>query len=209
MFIVIEGIEAVGKSSLHSYIADYLRNKGMDVVQTREPGGTEISERIRDTMLSHYTESMNPMTELLLAQAARVQHVETLIKPALAKGAIVVSDRFVGSSFAYQGAARGLGFNTVFELYETTLKDFQPDLVLWLDCDLDVANSRKAKRGIADDRIEKEKSGFFKDCQVGFELYANCFPEIVFRIDAGGSIEDVQEEATRIIEERLSRHKKP
>lgn len=202
MFIVVDGLEAVGKSTVLSVVCKTLTDLGHDVVQTREPGGTRLAEEIRSLILSHHEETLDPMAELLLAQAARVQHTNTLIKPALLAGKTVISDRYVSATYAYQGYGRELGADTVFELHKLSLDGFQPDLMLWLDCDLDIAAARKKKRGIGDDRIEAEDREFFERCRRGFKDYQQRYPDIAIRIDASGTPEQVAKDVISMIHSR-------
>ena len=127
-FITLEGVEGVGKSTNLELISDLVESGGYDVLLTREPGGTRLGERVRDILLDKKETGMTPMAELLLMFAARAQHVEEVIKPALARGTWVVSDRFTDSSYAYQGGGRQLGSDVVAELEQLVLGDFRPDL---------------------------------------------------------------------------------
>src|SRR5438132_683191 len=154
-FITLEGIEGVGKSSNIQFIADFIKNMGKAVVVTREPGGTPIAEEIRKILLTEYPEKTLVPTELLLLYAGRLQHVEHVIKPALAKGAVVVCDRFSDATYAYQGAGRGMPLEKIEALHQWALGDFFPDLTIVLDAPVEVAMPRIKPHRILD-RFEKE-----------------------------------------------------
>ena len=166
-FISIEGIEGAGKSTALQTIKKHLAQEGIDAVITREPGGTDIAERIRHLLLEHHEEKMHAETEVLLMFASRIQHVKTKILPALKKGLWVVTDRFFDASYAYQGSARGLGFERIKELQQWTLGDFEPDMTLLLDVPLDISLERVRSRKHLD-RIELEEEAFFRNVR---EMY--------------------------------------
>ena len=159
-FITIEGVEGVGKSTSIDYIESMLSDHGIPCVCTREPGGTQVSERIRELLLDRRNMSMDGMTELLLMFAARVQHVEELIKPELARGSWVVCDRFTDSTYAYQGGGRGIDMALIEQLEVISLGDFRPDLTLVLDLPVEKGMARAVKRS-ARDRFESEDLAFF------------------------------------------------
>ncbi|MBT5155412.1 MAG: dTMP kinase [Gammaproteobacteria bacterium] len=195
-FITLEGVEGVGKSTNLELISALVKSGGHDVLVTREPGGTTLGERVREILLDKDEHGMTPMAELLLMFAARAQHVEEVIKPALARGTWVVSDRFTDSSYAYQGGGRQLGSNRVAELEHQVLGGFKPDLVVILDLDVQAGLERASKVSEAD-RFESEERAFFervraafigRSTKAGYQL-----------VDAGRPLADVQADITIII----------
>ncbi len=160
-FITLEGGEGVGKTTNLEFVYDYLSTKGIDVLVTREPGGTGFSEKIRDLLLDPTNkEPIAKDTELLLIFASRAQHIAEKIKPALAKGQWVVCSRFTDSSFAYQGGGRGIPFQCIQQLADWVHGGFQPDLTILLDLSVEIGMDRARKRSKFD-RIEQEKATFF------------------------------------------------
>lgn len=192
--LTLEGGEGAGKSTVLAALRDALLADGQDVVCTREPGGTPLAERIRELLLGVGNEPMDPHTELLLMFAARAQHVAQVIRPALTRGAWVICDRFTDSSYAYQGAARGLDSSLIAEL-ERHAVGITPGLTLLLD--LDVASARERTRGrdllgeAVPDRIESERDAFFERVRAGFRERAAREPQRFRVLDAGQSIEQV------------------
>lgn len=160
LFITVEGIEGVGKSTAIRYISDYFKQKNRDVILTREPGGTEIAEKIRQLVLDHSQEVLVPAAELMLFFAARAQHVAHLIQPSLAQGKIVLCDRFTDSSYAYQMAGRSISESYLTVLENLAHKNLQPNLTLLLDASPEIGLAR-AKKDKELDRIEVEKIEFF------------------------------------------------
>ena len=166
-FISFEGGEGSGKSTNISYFCELLADSGIDYVLTREPGGTEIAEAIRTILLSHHQESLQDMTELLLVFAARAQHVEAVIRPALAAGQWVVCDRFTDATYVYQGAARGMGDERVALLEKFVLGDLRPDKTFLLDVPIEIGAQRAAARGELD-RFEREDAEFFQSVREAY-----------------------------------------
>ena len=166
LFITIEGIECVGKSTNAKFISDYLEKKKIKSHITREPGGTKVAEKIRNILLYEKQEVISPMGELMLLFAARDSHINEIIKPKLSNGFWVICDRFTDASFAYQGHGRGLGFDVVNSFKELVQKDFEPDLTLLLDAPVHVIKSRRKLN--PNDRFESEKDIFFKKIRTGY-----------------------------------------
>lgn len=185
--LTIEGGEGAGKSTVLSALRDALLADGCEVVCTREPGGTPLAERIRGLLLDAGDEPVHPQTELLMMFAARAQHVREVVLPALARGAWVISDRFTDSSYAYQGAARGLDEGFIAEL-ERRVVGIEPGLTLLLD--LGVAHARERTRGrdllggASPDRIERERDEFFERVREGFLARAAAHPRRIRVLDA-------------------------
>lgn len=190
-FITLEGGEACGKTSNLAFIIDYLHQKGIDTIQTREPGGTEISEKIRALLLDKNNTDLHADAELLLMFAARAQHLQQKILPAIARGQWVLSDRFTDSTFAYQGAGRGIDTNKIKQLENWVQNGFTPDKTIILDLPIEIGMERAAKRGEFD-RFEKEEMDFFENVRKGFLQRAALKPAIYSVIDASLNLASVQ-----------------
>lgn len=190
-FITLEGIEGVGKTTNLAFVRDYLQSRDLSVTVTREPGGTPLAEQIRTLLLSTRDETVHADTELLLMFAARAQHIAQTIKPALAAGKTVLSDRFVDASFAYQGGGRGIPVTRIAELERWTLADFRPDLTLLLDLDPEIALARTRARG-ATDRFEQERTEFFVRARAEYLRRAHTEPQRFAVIDAAQPLPVVQ-----------------
>ena len=180
-FIVVEGIDGSGKSTMAQNIADELRRRNRDVLRTREPGGTPISEQIRALLLDPKNSAMVPWAELFLFMASRAQLVDEVIRPALAKGTDVVCDRYYYSTAAYQGAAGKVGIDTVITVAEKVAKFQKPDLVVLLDLDPALARSRD---GIRNDRVENKGVDYQKKVRAGFLKLAKKDKKRIKVIDA-------------------------
>jgi dTMP kinase len=167
VFVVLEGIEGSGKTTLLAGLEGGLREDGHAVVVTREPGGSRIGEAIRELFLSHSV-ALEPLTEAFLVNAARAQHVAEVIRPALAAGRIVLCDRFVDSTLAYQGYGRGVDLNQLHAICEVATGGLEPDLVLVMDMPVSVASARLHGRLEMMDRIESENDGFHARVRQGF-----------------------------------------
>lgn len=190
MFISFEGTEGVGKTTLIRKLYDHFVDLGQDVVLTREPGGTPLAEQIRSVLLSvNHEEHMSHDTELLLMYAARAQHLDQVILPALAAGKIVLCDRFSDSSFAYQCAGRGLSRDKL-KLLNDHFVAKMPDLTFWLDAPIETGMLRARERG-ALDRFEQEKAAFFEKVRSGFQEIFEKRPERMKRLDATQTPEQV------------------
>ena len=198
-FITIEGTDGSGKSTQIELLMDYLRKKGADVIFTREPGGTQISEKIREIILDVDNSEMTGITEALLYAAARSQHVEEKIIPAIGAGKIIICDRFVDSSIAYQGAARGLGAEKIMGINEAALHGIMPDMTLFFDLSPEKGILRK-KNERALDRLEKEKMDFHEKVYEGYKNLCKKYPERIKPIDADRSIDEVHSEVIEVID---------
>jgi len=167
LFVVVEGIEGSGKSTLVAGLAARLQAERENVVATREPGGTTLGDALRAIFLDR-TLSIEPLSEAFLVNAARVQHVEQVIRPALASGGVVLCDRFTDSTLAYQGYGRGMDLELLRALCDFAIGGVEPDVVLLVDLPVGVARARLADRAVAPDRIENEDDGFHERVRRGF-----------------------------------------
>lgn len=192
MFITFEGIEGVGKSTQLSLAVKALQQAGVTVVATREPGGTPMGEEIRDILLKHRHEVVDPLAELLLLFAARAQHLETIIRPSLKRGQWVVCDRFMDATYAYQGGGRGMSLDILQRLEKLILADFKPDLTFLLDAPSDISLQRITGRGGHPDRFEQEQQAFFERVRSMYQLRAEQDPKRFVVIDATLSLDQVQ-----------------
>lgn len=192
-FISFEGIEGVGKSTQIQVFAASLRERGIEVLITREPGGTGYAEAIRAILKSHRGEFMPPVAELLLMFAARAINVANTIRPALAQGTWVIADRFTDSTRAYQGAGRGIPRSKIDELAELAHGDTHPSLTVLLDAPVSLGLKRAERRGEAD-RIEREQHAFFERVRAGYLALARECPDRIVTIDASGDLESVSEQ---------------
>lgn len=198
MFISFEGTEGVGKTTLIRKIHQYFEQQGKEVVLTREPGGTPLAEQIRSLLLAvNHEEQMSPDTELLLIYAARAQHLQQVILPALEAGKIVLSDRFTDASFAYQCSGRGLSQEKL-QLLNQTFVAKMPNITFWLDAPIELGMTRARERG-ALDRFEQEKLSFFAKVRAGYETLWQAEPERIKRLDATQNADVVFEEALNYI----------
>ncbi len=190
-FVSFEGIDGAGKSSHIDALADWARERGAEVVLTREPGGTPLAERLRELFLH---EPMDALTEALLVFAARRDHLGQVIAPALARGALVLCDRFTDATFAYQGAGRGFDLAVLSQLEAWVQQGRQPDLTLWFDLDPAEAARRRAAVRSAD-RLEREDEAFFARVRAGYAQRAQAAPARFARIDAAQTREAVRTDA--------------
>ena len=198
MFISFEGTEGVGKTTLIRKIYEHLEQQGQSVVLTREPGGTPMAEQIRSLLLSvNHEESMSNDTELLLMYAARAQHLQQVIVPALTEHKTVLCDRFTDASFAYQCAGRGLS-QSKLQLLNENFVSHMPDITFWLDAPIETGMSRARERGDLD-RFEQEKVTFFEKVRAGYQQLWEQYPERVKRLDATQSPEQVFAQALQYL----------
>ena len=204
-FIVIEGCEGAGKSTACATVKDYFLNLGYkdeDIILTREPGGTEISEKIRKILKEDHQEKMCSKTELLLMYAARNQLVESIIKPSIEQGKIVIGDRHDLSSIAYQGAGRGIDRTLIDDIRKIVLGDFRPNLTLVLDLPPEVGLGRAQRRGELD-RFEKENIDFFNRIRNCFLEEAKKDPENILVIDAAKDLETVTKSIKQVLKDKI------
>ena len=202
-FISLEGIEGVGKSTNRQFLQSYLEQQGIDLLVTREPGGTIIAEAIRDVLLTPSREAMQHETELLLMFAARAQHIAHVIVPALAQGRWVLCDRFTDASYAYQGYGRGIPLEKIEFLENWIQQSLRPDLTLLLDAPVEVGLKRARRRQGAPDRIESEKKEFFNRARNGYLERAQANPSRYCIIDAGQPREAVRKELRKVMQKLL------
>ncbi|MBT8138924.1 MAG: dTMP kinase [Gammaproteobacteria bacterium] len=205
-FITLEGMEGAGKSTNLAYLCSMLDAQGLVYTVTREPGGTPLAEEIRRLLLAPREEKMVPLCELLLVFAARAQHIEAVILPALKRGEWVISDRFTDATFAYQGAGRELGTARVNELEQFVQGELRPDLTLFLDVPLDIGMQRVAKRGELD-RFEREQSEFFQRVRAAYLARIEADPERFIHIDASRELSIVQSEIAKAAGELMKNTK--
>lgn len=199
-FITIEGTEGVGKSTNIEFIRQWLESRGIELIQTREPGGTPFAEDVRHLLLAVRDELVDETAELLLMFAARSQHLNTLIKPALARGAWVLCDRFTDSTYAYQGGGRGVDVEKIAALETFVQGALRPDMTFVLDIDVSVGIERASKRA-ALDRFESEKVEFFERVRSVFLARAEQAPERYRVIDAGQPLSGVQSDIEQVLGE--------
>ncbi|MEM8844918.1 MAG: dTMP kinase [Pseudomonadota bacterium] len=199
-FITLEGIEGSGKSTQMDFVVEFLKAQNIEVVRTREPGGTDLGERVRELLLSNDFPKMHEDTELTLMFAARIEHVNQVIKPALNEGKWVVSDRFYDATYAYQGYGRNIDLNRIDLLREFAIGDMQPDMTLLLDVNLEISMQRVEDRG-NQDRFEKEKSDFYIKVREGYLSLAKHHANRITVIDSTQPIEQVQSDISSKLKE--------
>lgn len=197
-FITLEGGEGVGKSTNIEFIRKFLRDKQIDVIVTREPGGTELAEKIRALLLEKGEESVTPYAELLLMFAARSQHIEHVIRPALLQGHWVLCDRFTDATYAYQGGGRQMDMQTIAWLENTIQGTLRPDLTLLLDAPIELGMQRAQGRGRLD-RFESEQRNFFDRVRQTYLKRASLNPERYRVIDASLPLFDVQQQIAQAL----------
>jgi dTMP kinase len=197
-FITFEGIDGAGKSSHIGRLADWLKGRGHTVVVTREPGGTPLAEALRDIVLH---QSMDAMTEALLVFAARRDHVQQQIRPALAAGSTVLCDRFTDATFAYQGGGRSFDLAVLEQLEAWVQAGLQPDLTLWFDLPPSVAAQRRAAARAAD-RFEAEDEAFFERVRQGYERRRQAQPSRFAVLDAERTPDQVWGQVAQVLEQR-------
>lgn len=201
-FITFEGGEGAGKSTMIERTQRWLTERGHRVVTTREPGGTDLSEKIRDIVLNRENTGLCPIAELLLVFASRAQHLHELIRPALDRGETVLCDRFTDASWAYQGGGRGLSADMIATLENAVHGDLQPDLTILLDLPVETGLQRMSNRGNAD-RIEQESRAFFERVRQTYLNRASAEPGRFVVIDASQDENSVWYQVERALQARL------
>lgn len=204
LFITLEGPEGAGKSTNRDYLAALLREHGVDVVLTREPGGTPLAERIRELLLAPADEPMASDTELLLVFAARAQHLQQVVRPALTRGAVVLCDRFTDATYAYQGGGRGVPAERIALLEDFVQGALRPDLTLVFDLPVEVGLARAAARGRLD-RFEQERLEFFEAVRSTYLQRAAQSPERYRVLDAAQPLDAVQHRIAGLLPQLLER----
>lgn len=202
-FITLEGGEGAGKSTNAAYIAGRLETGGIRLRQTREPGGTQLGERIRELLLDPSQENMHADTELLLMFAARAQHLNEVILPALQAGEWVLCDRFTDATYAYQGGGRGIDTQRIGKLEAWVQRGFQPDMTILFDLSIETGLARAGERG-ALDRFEQEQQTFFSAVRETYLQRAKQHPRRFRIVDAGQQLADVQRQLDVLIDELLA-----
>ncbi|HMZ02646.1 MAG TPA: dTMP kinase [Burkholderiaceae bacterium] len=197
-FVTVEGIDGAGKTSHVEAIAQRWRDQGLEVLRSREPGGTPLAEALRELFLHR---PMDALTEALLVFAARRDHLVQVIEPALARGAVVLCDRFTDATFAYQGGGRGFDCAVLGQLETWVQQGRQPDLTLWFDLDPAIAAQRRAAARVAD-RLEAESLDFFAQVRAGYAARAEAAPQRFARLEAGGTPEVVRAQILAVLEAR-------
>jgi dTMP kinase len=207
-FVTVEGIEGVGKSTHIEAIQQHLNQQGIDVLVTREPGGTELGEAIRGLLLSSRSSPMDVYAELCLVFAARAQHLDEVLRPALRAGRWVVCDRFTDASYAYQGGGRGIPKERIAQLERWVQGGFRPDLTILLDADVRVGLSRAKNRGPAD-RFEQETIAFFERVRASYRLLAESDPNRVKLVAADAPLEVVQSRVLQLLQRLVTGWTRP
>ncbi|MCF6440809.1 dTMP kinase [Pseudoalteromonas luteoviolacea] len=204
--LVCDGSNGAGKTTVIKGIEAYLTSKGYEVVLTREPGGTEIGEKIREVILNPETPQMTDIAELMLFGAARAQHIEEKIKPALAAGKVVISDRFDAATFSFQHYARGIDLKVIKTINDLALNGFKPDMNIILDLEPELGLQRVQQRGEGLDRLEDEKIDFLKRARDGYLAQANAQPELFTVVDARHSQEQVLQQCLKAVDNLVMRY---
>ncbi|WP_404406596.1 dTMP kinase [Jeotgalibacillus malaysiensis] len=206
LFITLEGPEGAGKTTASVEIKKELESLGYDVLLTREPGGIKIAEKIREVILDPSHIEMDSRTEALLYAAARRQHLVEKVKPALDAGKVVLCDRFIDSSLAYQGYARGLGIDEVWSINQFAIGSMMPDCTLYFDISPEEGLERIGQNeGREVNRLDLEGMVFHKKVYEGYQILRERFPERMRRIDASASLEDVTAEAVSVLSALLKK----
>lgn len=201
IFITFEGPDGAGKSTIISMVARQLKN----ALLTREPGGIEIAEQIRRVILDRENTAMDPRTEALLYAAARRQHLVERVKPALEEGKIVLCDRFVDSSLAYQGYARGLGIEEVWTINQFAIEQMMPDITIYFDIEPEIGLKRiNQNKGREINRLDLEDLEFHQKVREGYHILLERFSNRMVKIDASETIEEVFQKTLQMIEKRLA-----
>ena len=203
IFITVEGGDGAGKTTHISFISEYMSAMGWQVVNTREPGGTELGESLRALLLDSNDIAISDHTELLLMFAARMQHIDQVIGPALAQGKCVLCDRFTDATYAYQGAGRGIDDHRISELEQWVQQGLQPDLTIVLDVPVEIGLSRTEQRGQSKDRFEQQQLEFKQAVRDRYLERAEQFPQRIKLIDASKTLDQVSTQIKSCLVERF------
>ena len=190
IFITFEGNDGAGKTTICKLVQEKLMEQGYEVVYTREPGGSKIAESIRNILLDVENTKMDSRTEAILYAASRRQHLVEVVQPALEAGKIVLCDRFIDSSLAYQGVGRGLGIEEVYALNQFAIDQMMPDKTIFLSVDIETGAKRMDLRG-EKNRLDLEKDSFHQKVRQGYETLLEMYPERIVKVDATGEVEEV------------------
>lgn len=202
-FITIEGCEGSGKTTILKMLCNEFEEKNIKYFSTREPGGSKISEQIRNVILNVENTKMDYMTEALLYAASRRQHLEEVVKPAIKNGAVVICDRYLDSSLAYQGHARGLGIEEVYAINMYATSGFLPELTIYVDIPVEVGLERIASNNRDVNRLDLEKISFHSKVREGYLKISEMYPDRIVKIDGVGTPQEVYERVRKVIFERL------
>jgi len=202
MFITLEGGEGAGKSTNLAYVRQWLQRAGREVVVTREPGGTVLGERVRDILLHSRELEISPESEMLLMFAARAEHIARVIRPALVSGRDVLCDRFTDATYAYQGGGRGVAAERIATIENWVQGDLRPDLTLLFDVPVDAGRQRAGQRS-EPDRFERENNEFFMRVHAVYLARAQNEPERIRVIDASRSLDNVERQIAKVLEEAM------
>jgi len=207
IFITLEGGEGSGKTTQIELLNKYFNDKGINFINTREPGGIDISEQIREVILNKDNTAMDSVTEAMLYAAARRQHMVERVIPALKSGITVVCDRFVDASLVYQGYSRGIGIDEVMKINEPAIEGYMPDLTIYLDIEPTLGLKRiHSNENREINRLDLEGIEFHEKVRAGYMLIANQYPERIKTVDASGCIEDVHKKIIEVIEDTLKNY---
>lgn len=198
-FITFEGNDGAGKTTIALACKERLEQAGIDVIYTREPGGSKIAEQIRNILLDPQNKEMDARTEAILYAAARRQHLIDIVAPALEQGKVVLCDRFLDSSLAYQGVGRDLGIEAIEQLNHFAIHNLMPDQTIFLSVNEEIANQRMHQRGELN-RLDQEKDEFHRKVRQGYEILLKRDPKRIKKIDASRSIEEVSNDAMEVIQ---------
>lgn len=202
-FITFEGGDGTGKTTIIERLAKDLEAKGYEILKSREPGGSKISEQIRNVILNVENTEMDYMTEALLYAASRRQHLEEIIKPAIKNGKVVICDRYVDSSLAYQGHARGLGIKEVYEINNYATQGYFPDLTIYIDVAPEIGISRIKRNNRDMDRLDLEKMEFHELVREGYLKVSEMFPERIKVVNGNRTLDEIYEEIRGIVLKEL------
>ena len=202
-FITLEGGEGTGKTTNIAFIQEFLQSKKIPVITTREPGGTELAEKIRALLLDSNVEELTPQAELLLVFAGRAQHIAHVIQPALARGEWVLCDRFTDATYAYQGGGRGLPVSAIQWLENFVQEELRPDLTLLFDAPVETGIARAKERSERPDRFESERMAFFEKVRETYLKRARSSTGTTFVLDAGQALDEVRKQIIQALESTL------